>query len=212
MTPAAAASAVTVLAVVALLVGERRRQLPLKAASKAIASCGFLAAAALHGADDTPYGRAVLAALALSLVGDLCLLSSASRWFLGGLVAFLLGHLGFAGAFVLAGVAPVGVGVGAAAVGALLPLVARWLLPHVPPPMKVPVLAYMVVISAMVALAAGLVAATGEPIFLVAAVAFFVSDLSVARERFVASSFGNKLWGLPLYYGAQLLFAASVGL
>jgi len=32
----------------------------------------------------------------------------------------------------------------------------------------------------------------------------------VARQRFVAKSFSNKLWGLPLYFGAQLLLAASV--
>jgi len=38
---------------------------------------------------------------------------------------------------------------------------------------------------------------------------FFVSDLAVARHRFVVKSFGNKLWGLPAYYLAQHLLAAS---
>ena len=43
-----------------------------------------------------------------------------------------------------------------------------------------------------------------------AAVAFFCSDLSVARDRFVAPGFANRAWGLPLYYAAQLAFAWSV--
>jgi hypothetical protein len=36
---------------------------------------------------------------------------------------------------------------------------------------------------------------------------FFVSDLSVARDRFVAREFANKLYGLPAYYAGQLLIA-----
>jgi hypothetical protein len=39
---------------------------------------------------------------------------------------------------------------------------------------------------------------------------FFVSDLAVARERFIEHTFLNKTWGLPLYYGGQLLLATSV--
>ena len=45
----------------------------------------------------------------------------------------------------------------------------------------------------------------------VGALGFFLSDLAVARERFVAKGFTNKLWGLPLYYGAQLLLAWTAG-
>lgn len=71
--------------------------------------------------------------------------------------------------------------------------------------------AYVVVISAMVACAAGAFGATGDAALLAGAVAFFLSDLAVARERFVARSFANKLWGLPLYYGAQLLLAWTAG-
>jgi uncharacterized membrane protein YhhN len=45
---------------------------------------------------------------------------------------------------------------------------------------------------------------------LIGALAFFLSDLSVARNRFVAPGFVNRLWGLPLYYAAQLLLASSI--
>ena len=44
------------------------------------------------------------------------------------------------------------------------------------------------------------------------AVLFAVSDISVARDQFVRPAFINRLWGLPLYYAAQLLLAGSVSL
>jgi uncharacterized membrane protein YhhN len=66
------------------------------------------------------------------------------------------------------------------------------------------------VISAMVATAAGAFGAGAGGLLLAGALAFFASDLAVARERFVERSFANKLWGLPLYYGAQLLLASTV--
>jgi uncharacterized membrane protein YhhN len=34
--------------------------------------------------------------------------------------------------------------------------------------------------------------------------------LSVARDRFVVPGFVNRAWGLPLYYAAQLVLAATV--
>ena len=45
---------------------------------------------------------------------------------------------------------------------------------------------------------------------LTGAAMFCVSDLSVARDRFVSPGFVNGAWGLPLYFGGQLLLAASV--
>jgi uncharacterized membrane protein YhhN len=77
--------------------------------------------------------------------------------------------------------------------------------------MKAPVIAYMVVISAMVALSIGTVALLGNALIVVGAVAFYLSDISVARERFVASTWTNRAWGLPLYFGAQLVLAWCAG-
>ena len=77
--------------------------------------------------------------------------------------------------------------------------------------MRVPVLAYVAVISTMVLLAAGtLGGADSHRAILSGALAFYVSDLAVARQRFVARTFWNKVWGLPLYYGAQLILASTV--
>jgi hypothetical protein len=39
---------------------------------------------------------------------------------------------------------------------------------------------------------------------------FYASDLSVARDRFVVFRFSNRAWGLPLYFGAQLILASTV--
>ena len=40
---------------------------------------------------------------------------------------------------------------------------------------------------------------------------FVVSDLAVARDNFVTPGFTNRLSGLPLYYGGQLLLAWAAG-
>jgi len=66
------------------------------------------------------------------------------------------------------------------------------------------------VISLMVMCAAGTVWEHGDPVILLGAAAFYVSDLAVARDHFVVRGFTNKLWGLPLYFGAQLLLAWTV--
>jgi uncharacterized membrane protein YhhN len=43
------------------------------------------------------------------------------------------------------------------------------------------------------------------------AVLFYLSDLAVARHRFVRPAFLNRAWGLPAYYAGQLLLAWTVG-
>ncbi|MBW2297136.1 MAG: lysoplasmalogenase, partial [Deltaproteobacteria bacterium] len=43
------------------------------------------------------------------------------------------------------------------------------------------------------------------------ALSFYVSDLFVARDRFLKNESLNRLLGLPLYYGGQFLLAFSVG-
>jgi uncharacterized membrane protein YhhN len=41
---------------------------------------------------------------------------------------------------------------------------------------------------------------------------FYVSDVFVARQRFLKTEFLNRLIGLPLYYSGQFMLAFSVGL
>ena len=200
----------TVVALAGLLVAEARGDRRLAFVCKPLASTGFVGAAVAAGALGTAYGRAVLAALVLSWIGDVLLLSKRSGPFLGGLASFLLGHVAFAIAFVLHGTDRVWA---LAALAILLVpawIVDRWLRPHVPADMKIPVRAYIVVITGMLALAAGASGAGATPRILAGALAFYLSDLSVARDRFIRETFINRLWGLPLYYGAQLLLASTV--
>ncbi len=200
----------TAVALAVLLAGEARGSLPVKALAKPVASAGFIGLAVAAGAMASIYGRAVLVALALSWIGDVCLLSQKSRPFLFGLAAFLLAHLAYAAAFIVHG-QELAWSLAALAVLALPAwVVLRGLGPHLPAAMRLPVRAYVAVITVMVALAAGTFAAGAHPSLPIGAVAFYLSDLAVARERFVASGLVNRAVGLPLYYFAQLCLAWSV--
>ncbi len=207
--------------VLVLAFAERRKDAPmaLRFALKATTSVGFLATALLSGVLDTSWGRWIFAGLVCSWWGDVLLLSQERRAFLAGLVAFLAGHVAYAVAFVVRGVDWLG-GVAPALVVGLVgaALVTRWLLPKVAAAatpggldMRRPVLAYIVVITLMVALAGGTVAFAGRPLLLVGAVLFWFSDISVATDRFAGGGFGNRVWGLSFYYVAQLLLALSAG-
>ena len=179
---------------------------------KAAASTAFLGIAVASGAADTAYGRWVLAALALGWVGDAALALRHRRWFVIGLAAFLLSHLAYVGGFLEIDLRAIAAAVGLAVLAVPAALVGRWLLPHVGRDLRVPVIAYIVVITVMVAAATG-AACDGAPWpVLPAAGLFYLSDLLVARERFVAPGFANRLIGLPLYYTAQVLFAVSTGM
>lgn len=200
----------TAVFVVLLLIAEQRGSARGKWLTKPLASAGFLWTAVQAGALGSTYGRVVLVALLLCLLGDVLLIPKDKRIFLAGIGAFLLGHVGFGAAFVVRGVAQPPALIASALLAPGVLWVALWLSPHLRGAMRGAVAAYVLVISAMVALATGTFGHTFDPRILVGAVLFFVSDLCVARNRFVAPGFPNRLVGLPLYYAAQLLLAASV--
>lgn len=205
------AAGVTLVLVLGLLLSEDRKSRLGVWITKPLASLGFLATAVLAGAHHTPYGRAVLCALLFSFVGDVLLIPRGELAFRLGLLAFLLGHLAYAVGFVFfGGVQPGVTALALVVLGLGAVPVLRWLWPHVSRDMRGPVVAYCLVITVMVATAAGHAAQTGRLLVLAAASLFYVSDLAVARDQFVAPGFFNKTWGLPLYYGAQLLFALTV--
>jgi len=195
-------------ALAALLVAEYR-EAEWGRPVKMLASCGFIGVALASGAAQSGYGRWVLIALGLSWFGDLLLTYRTPAAFLAGLVSFLLAHLGFVAAFLVRGVAWGATVMAAVTVGIVALMVWRWLRSHLDKRMRSPVVAYVVVISAMVAVAIGTVALKPGPMIVFGAVAFFSSDLAVARNRFVAAGFVNRAWGLPLYYLAQMSLAGS---
>lgn len=191
---------------------ERRGMHRVRLVFKAAASTAFLVVAYLAGAFESFYGIAVFVGLALSWWGDVLLVSRARPLFLTGLVAFLFAHIAYSAAFIACGIKPTACLI--AAVIAIVPIIllVRYVIPNVTRDMKVPIIAYMVVITAMVLLSGGALGAGVHWAVPVAAVMFFVSDVFVARDRFVAPGFDNAILGLPLYYAAQLLFAYTIHL
>jgi uncharacterized membrane protein YhhN len=177
---------------------------------KPLASCAFIWLALLAGAMDSVYGQWLLAALLLCMLGDLCLMFENDLAFLAGLVSFLCGHLLYAVAFLQLPGNPRGLVYAAVPAAALFLLSLRWLRPHLPANMRVPVFIYTGVITAMLLCASlswGLPAAA---LIITGASGFALSDLAVARRQFVHPGPLNGLWGTPLYFGSQLLLAASI--
>lgn len=199
------------LAVAVLVWAEFRRSQPVRAVAKLAASSAFVAIAWQLDAAASRHGRWLLAAFALSWIGDALLLSARSRVFLAGLGAFLAAHLAFAAAFLSLSLdLPVLWGA-IAALGAGGLLMLRWLWPHLKPFYRTAVTAYVAALVAMAVPAIAATAAGGDWRYAAGALAFAASDAAVARHRFVAPGPANKAWGLPLYYAAQLLFALSLG-
>lgn len=201
----------TASALAALLVADARGRTTLSGAFKVLASTGFLLAAVGFGAAENPYGRALLVAFGLSFLGDVLLVATTRRALLAGLGAFLLAHVAFGTAFVLYGLRPIWTLVAFAVLTVPRWYVLRWLDPHLEGPMRPAVQIYVSIISVMVALAVGASAAGGSAWVAAGALCLYLSDLAVARRRFVKPGFSSRLWGLPLYYAAQLLLAATAG-
>lgn len=206
----AAAVGFTAAMVVALVWSEASRP-QARRTFKMLASSGFLVVAATTGALESSYGRWILLGLACSWLGDLLLTIDSRAGFLGGLIAFLLGQVAYGVGFVVRGIEPAWALATAVPIAIAGVLVFRWLRPHLDAALRGPVLAYVVVISLMVIAAAGTFGAEADWRIAAGAAAFYLSDIAVARNQFVAPGFVNRAWGLPLYYLAQLLLALSTG-
>jgi uncharacterized membrane protein YhhN len=180
--------------------------------TKPVASMGFVALSLAGGALESLPGRVILGGQVLCLAGDTLLIPSSKKAFLTGMAAFLAGHLVFGFAFALHGLAYAGTLPAVFLLGLLAAVGLVWMKPHVSARMWFPVQAYTFVLSLMVALAWGATAYTGRPIFGVAATAFFISDIGVARNRFVSPGLVNRLWALPLYYAAQVLLSMAASM
>jgi uncharacterized membrane protein YhhN len=178
---------------------------------KMTAATGYILLAFLVDATSTSYGRMLLPALVLCWIGDLLLINSGrGRAFLGGLGSFLLGHVAFAAAFYLRGIDMEWSVFGGLAAAVLGIVVFRWIIRHDPPTgMRIPVGLYVVAITVMVAFSLGTFGASGGWMIPVGALTFMVSDVFVARERFVASSPINVNIGLPLYFLGQVFLVLS---
>ena len=225
--------------VAALVIAELRENRKLQRIFKPLAAFGFCFIAIWVGyfnqTFDTFFWKAILAALIACGIGDVCLLSRDNpTLFKGGMAAFALGHIIYIFAIsqlrlatdLITFVVLTIIGV----------LVLRWLKPNLPSDMRIPVFAYITIIILMVWLAVSSASWTLMEVFDVmalsgsanakqmshyliaptvlalAAILFAVSDMFVARDRFVSPSPKNALIITPIYFGAQALFAISPAL
>lgn len=195
---------------VLLVAAEVARPPAWRAVLKLTASTAFIAVAWQAGALQSRYGIWIACALVLSWVGDALLLSDRMPLFLSGIGAFLLAHVAYAIGFASTPVSMPWLLAGIALMAMVGGVTLKWLWPHLDRFFRAAVGLYVLALAAMCALALSSAAAVGLPSIAVGALAFAASDISVARDRFVAPGVLNRVWGLPLYYLAQVLLALSV--
>jgi uncharacterized membrane protein YhhN len=160
------------------------------------------------------YDLRIFIGLVVCMIGDIALIPKGRPWFMAGLVAFLVGHVLYILAFnSLVYFSSLNLLV-VALIFVISGGVLAWLWPHLTS-MRIPVLAYVLVISVMVWSAwavffnSGL-SLTARLLIGVGATSFYFSDLFVARHAFVKESFVNRAIGRPLYYLGQFLLAFSI--
>ncbi|MCU1455622.1 MAG: putative rane protein [Acidimicrobiales bacterium] len=167
-------------------------------------------ALAVHPFDGRVRGWIVVG-LVCSLAGDVFLLLS-ERWFLAGLGAFFLGHVAYVIALLSARTSTVLMLVGVAVVLVMIATVGRRIVTGVRqgahPELTAPVVAYLVVISAMVVSAFGTRSAWAAG----GATLFYVSDAILAWNRFIEPRRWGDLGVMTTYHLGQaglVLFLAT---
>ena len=160
-------------------------------------------------ADQSAVRAWFVAALVLSLAGDVFLMLPKDL-FVFGLAAFLLGHLAYIVGMHVDGVDRPRFLVGIVLVMALLAVIGTLILRGVragpDPKMAGPVVAYMFVISAMVASAIGVGHATG----IAGASLFYVSDALIAWNRFLRETRHARVAIMVTYHLAQVGLVLSL--
>ena len=190
---------------------DRKKLLP----TKTVLSALFIAAAWVQPHPLQAYAVFVVMGLICCLAGDVFLALPQEKMFRFGLVSFLIGHVFYGIAFILVSDLNRLTWIGFVLILICGGGVYRWLKPHLGS-MKVPVICYIIVISAMLCGAWSILgmprlALSGRLLVFAGAVSFYVSDILVARDRFLKSEFFNRLVGLPLYYAGQFSIAFSIG-
>jgi uncharacterized membrane protein YhhN len=183
----------------------------LKVKTKLLASLAFVGFAWDQGAADSEYGRVLLVGLVLSLVGDVLLaLTGNKKWFVLGIGAFLLAHVAYALAFGMIGSETSRLPLVAPLVVLTLAGIGVWLRTHLTGIFVLAVPAYLLAIGVMLIMAWLVPNSLIQFWVMTGATLFAISDVFVARNRFVSPAFENRLIGLPIYYVAQLMLAYSV--
>lgn len=181
---------------------EKRR--PVRFVTKPAALFFLVLVAATLDPFDETIRTWMVVGLVLSLLGDIFLLGTTKKMFLGGLVSFLLGHVAYVVALQQAPRSIPWTLVGLAVVVASGALVGRRIVGGLGSiegggQMVPAVVAYMVVISAMVVSAFG----TAAPWAIVGALLFYASDATLAWNRFLEERRFGPLAVMVTYHLGQ---------
>ena len=182
--------------------------------AKAALSCLFVVTALTQAHPVPSYYHAVIVGLILCAGGDVFLALPQRNMFLAGLVCFLVGHVCYLVGFLTILHMSWAAWLGGIVFIVISTRVYFWLEPHLQS-MKVPVILYISVITLMAGGAWSILCDPQLPrtcrlLIFFGALLFYLSDIFVARNRFVKKEFLNRLLGLPLYYTGQFLLAFSV--
>lgn len=177
---------------------------------KPVAALSFVFISFKLGALESGYGRLILFSLALCAVGDILLLNRKLKIsFFCGMFVFAIAHLLFSLSFIKSSTFDF------ASLVTFLPLIMilgcinfMYLLPRVPHKFKPFILLYGLAIFMMITSAYTFM--YEQKLILIAAIFFVLSDIFVAKDRFIKRSTKNALLITPLYFAAQGLFAFSV--
>lgn len=198
-----------------LLYYEKKENIRGRLSTKTLLSSLFVITILVQPHFIARYYQFLLAGLICCLGGDICLAFPRDKMFLTGLVSFLLGHVFYLFGFFY--VSDPGVWSWAGSIIILFISIAIYLRlkPHLGS-MRIPVLLYIVVITVMLSGAWSVFAdsgltLSGRIMVITGALLFYISDVFVARDRFLKKEFLNKLIGLPLYFAGQFILAFSVG-
>jgi uncharacterized membrane protein YhhN len=178
-------------------------------------SCLFVLAAFLQPHPMPRYAHLIIPGLIFCLGGDLFLALPQRKMFFSGLVSFLVGHVFYIVAFSGVGILTFRTWMGFVVLCLIGGGIYGWLKPHLGA-MKRPVLCYILVITVMMSGAWSVLVNSGlnltaRIMVFVGALCFYVSDVFVARDRFMKKAFLNRVIGLPMYYAGQFLLAFSLG-
>jgi uncharacterized membrane protein YhhN len=176
--------------------------------SKPLTTVFVIGLALVSGA---PTGQIVVAvvALTLCLAGDVALMPAIDT-FVVGLAAFLLGHLVFIVLFVQYGLESAPLAGSAVILAALLAATAGNVIvqgaAHADPKLKLPVLAYLVIISSMAVVGWS----TAMPWVIAGTTLFVVSDSILGWRQFVNQKSWMPLAVMVTYHGAIASLALSL--
>ncbi len=205
-----------IILLVGVLYYEKKKDRIFLLITKSILSLLFVITALLQPHPVPAYYHYLLIGLIFCLVGDVCLALPQKKAFMGGLVAFSVGHVFYIFSFLSLTSISHWISIEMLIILGVSAFVFFWLRPHLRS-MLIPVLLYILVITVM---ASGAWTVFGESslqiygrvLVLVGSLCFYFSDVFVARHKFIKEEYRNRLLGLPLYYAGQFMLAFSVGL